>query len=356
MVRKRRWLALLFVTMLVLLSACGGQSVNQQAEETEKKAGTEAGASADKKFKIGVSQYVEHPALDAAREGFIKALKDNGLEEGKNLEIDYQNAQADQTNVNTIAQTFAADKKDLILAIATPNAQAMLQNIKDTPILFTAVSDPLSAKLVDNLEKPGKNITGFSDTPPDVIPNTMKAIKDFFPQAKKVGIIYNSGEANSVANVKVAKEELGKLQLTPVEATATNTSEIKQAAESLVGKVDAIYVPQDNTAVAALKSIVSVANKNDIPLFVGELESVRNGGFAGVGFEYSDIGYETGLMAVKILKEGAKPGDLPVGYPSKLNLVFNKEAAKEQGIDFEKLPKEAMDKWKPEMLEKTEAK
>jgi putative ABC transport system substrate-binding protein len=354
MVKKKKWLGILLAAMMVLLVACGGQSASKQAEGAEKK--PEGEAKSEKKFKIGISQFVQHPALDAAREGFIKALKENGLEDGKNIEIDYQNAQADQTNTNTIAQKFAADKKDLILAIATPNAQAMLQNIKDTPILFTAVSDPVGAKLVSDLQKPGKNITGFSDTPPDVIPNTMKAIKDFFPQAKKVGIIYNSGEANSVSNVKTAKEELGKLQLTPVEATVTNTNEVKQAAESLVGKVDAIYVPQDNTAVAALKTIVATANKNKIPLFVGELESVRGGGFAGVGFEYSDIGYDTGLMAVKILKDGAKPGDLAVGYPNKLNLVINKEAAKEQGIDVEKLPKEAMDKWKPQMLDNTEKK
>lgn len=353
MVKKKRLAAILLAAMMLLLAACGGQGASKQAGETEQK----TGAGTEKKFKVGISQYVEHPALDAAREGFIKALKENGLEEGKNIEIDYQNAQADPTNTNTIAQKFAADKKDLILAIATPNAQAMLQNVKDTPILFTAVSDPVGAKLVDNLENPGKNITGFSDTPPDAIPNTMEAIKDFFPQAKNVGIIYNSGEANSVANVKVAKEVLGKLQLTPVEATATNTSEVKQAAESLVGKkVDAIYVPQDNTAVTALKSIVAVANKSKIPLFVGELESVRGGGFAGVGFEYSDIGYDTGLMAVKILKDGAKPGDLAVGYPNKLNLAINKEAAKAQGIDIEKLPKEAMDKWNPQLIEKTEAK
>ncbi len=348
MVKKKRWLGMLLTAMMVLLAACGGQSTDKQAGGAEKPG---AGAGAEKTFKIGISQFVEHPALDAAREGFIKALKENGLEEGKNIEIDFQIAQADQTNTTTIAQKFASDKKDLILAIATPNAQAMLQNVKDAPILFTAVSDPVEAKLVDNLEKPGKNITGFSDTPPDVIPNTMKAIKDFFPQAKKVGVIYNSGEANSVANVKVVKSELGKLQLTPVDATATNTSEVKQAAESLVGKVDAIYVPQDNTAVAALKTIVATANKNKIPLFVGELESVRGGGFAGMGFEYSDIGYETGLMAVKILKDGANPGDMAVGYPNKLNLAINKKAAKEQGIDIEKLPKEAMDKWKPQMIE-----
>ncbi|WP_327865535.1 ABC transporter substrate-binding protein [Aneurinibacillus aneurinilyticus] len=354
MVKKKRWFGILLAAIMVLLAACGGQTASQQAGEGEKK--TAAGAEGEKKFKVGISQFVEHKALDAAREGFIKALKENGLEEGKNLEIDYQNAQADQSNTNTIAQKFAASKQDLILAIATPNAQALLQNVKDTPILFTAVSDPVGAKLVDNLEKPGKNITGFSDTPPDAIPNTIKSIKDFFPQAKSVGIIYNSGEANSVANVKIAKEELEKLQLKPVEATVTNTSEVKQASESLVGKVDAIYVPQDNTAVAALKTIVSTANKNKIPLFVGELESVRSGGFAGVGFEYSDIGYDTGLMAVKILKEGAKPGELAIGYPSKLTLTVNKEAAKEQGIDIDKLPKEAMDKWKPQWIEKTETK
>ncbi|WP_082130009.1 ABC transporter substrate-binding protein [Aneurinibacillus tyrosinisolvens] len=347
---SRKWFGLLIVAMLVLLSACSG---NKEASKPAEGAKSEAasGQGEIKKVKIGISQYVEHPALDAAREGFLKALKENGYEQGKNVDIDIKNAQADNAAVTTIAQTFAGDKKDLVLAIATPNAQALAQNISDTPVLFTAVSDPVGAKLVESLDKPGKNVTGFSDTPPDAIPNTIKSIKDFFPSAKKVGIIYNSGEANSVANVKVAKDELQKLQLTAVDATATNTSEVKQAAESLIGKVEAIYVPQDNTAVTALKTIVDVANKNKIPLFVGELESVKAGGFSGVGFEYSDIGYDTGLMAVKILKEGAKPGDLAVGYPKKLNLVINKEAAKAQGIDVDKLPKAALDKWKPEFIE-----
>lgn len=350
--KAKRWLPLAAAGMLTFLSACGGGGgATDTAKSSSSTGGTET-----KTYKIGISQFVEHPALDAAREGFLKALKENGLEDKKNVEIDYQNSQADQTNVNTIAQTFASGKKDLILAIATPNAQALAQNVKDTPILFTAVSDPVSAKLVKDLQKPGGNISGISDTPPEAIPNTMKAIKDLFPNAKKVGIIYNSGEANSVANVKVAKDELAKLQLTAVDATATNTNEVKPAAESLVGKVDAIYVPQDNTAVTALKTIISTANKNKIPLFVGELESVRSGGFAGVGFEYSDIGYETGKMAVKILKEGAKPGDMAVGYPTKLTLTINKEAAKAQGIDISKLPKEAMDKWKPELIDGTAAK
>lgn len=350
LMKGKRWLPLAAAGMLTFLSACGGGST-----ETSKSSGS-AGGAETKTYKIGITQYLEHPALDAAREGFLKALKDNGLEDKKNVEIDYQNSQGDPTNVNTIAQKFASDKKDLILAVATPNAQAVAQNVKNTPVLFTAVSDPISAKLVKDLQKPGGNITGVSDTPPDAIPNTMKAIKDLFPNAKKVGIIYNSGEANSVANVKVAKDALGKLQLTPVEATATNTNEVKPAVESLVGKVDAIYVPQDNTAVAALKTIIGTANKNKIPLFVGELESVRSGGFAGVGFEYSDIGYETGKMAVKILKEGAKPGEIAVGYPPKLTLTINKAAAKAQGIDITKLPKAALDKWKPEMIDGKAAK
>ncbi|WP_096467793.1 ABC transporter substrate-binding protein [Aneurinibacillus soli] len=348
--KVKRLLPLAAAGMLTFLSACGGGGTD------DKKSSSSAGGAETKTYKIGITQFVEHPALDAAREGFLKALKENGLEDKKNVEIDYQNSQADPTNVNTIAQKFASDKKDLILAIATPNAQAIAQNVKNTPVLFTAVSDPVSAKLVKDLQKPGGNVTGVSDTPPDAIPNTMKAIKDLFPNAKKVGIVYNSGEANSVANVRVAKEALGKLQLTPVDATATNTNEIKPAVESLVGKVDAIYVPQDNTAVTALKTIIGTANKNKIPLFVGELESVRSGGFAGVGFEYSDIGYETGKMAVKILKEGAKPGEIAIGYPNKLTLTINKAAAKAQGIDITKLPKEALDKWKPDMIDGKAAK
>lgn len=337
---KKTW-ALIAIALLLLVSACSNGTSSQNAN------------GSGKKYKIGISQIAQHPALDGAREGFIKALKDNGFEDGKNIEIDYQNASGDPSTNNTIAQKFVSDNKDLVLGVSTNSTQALLQNTKKIPILFVAVSDPVGSKLVKDLKKPGGNVTGYSDTPDGAIQNTVQSMKDFFPNAKTVGIIYNSGETNSVASVKKAKEVMASLSLNAKEATVTNTNEVKTAAESLVGKVDLLYVPQDNTAVSAIQSIISVANKNKIPLFVGEKESVKSGGFAGMGFEYTDLGYSTGLMAVKILKGQAKPADLPVGFPEKLQLVLNSDAAAAQGIDVNKLPKTALDKWKPTWIKNT---
>ncbi|WP_102272786.1 ABC transporter substrate-binding protein [Cytobacillus massiliigabonensis] len=305
---------------LLLLSACGSGS-------------KEAGGSKEEKetVKIGITQLVEHPSLDAAREGFIAALKDAGYEEGKNLKLNYQNAQGDMNNNMSIAQNLVADDNDLILAIATASAQAVVQSTKEIPILFTAITDPVGAELVESFEKPGGNVTGTSDTHPDAIKNTMNAIKRFFPDAKKVGMIYNSGEPNSVVNVENAKRALKELGLEAVETTISASSEVKQAAESLVGRVDVFYIPKDNTVVSALESVITVANDKDIPTFVGESDSVKRGTFASYGFEYHDLGYTTGKMAVEIL-EGKKPSEIPVGFPESLELVINKAAAEQEGI------------------------
>lgn len=323
-------------SFMMLLSACGGSpSTTQPAEPAKPSETTAAPAAGDaekKTVSIGITQIVEHPSLDAAREGFLAGLKDGGFVEGDNLKVDVQIAQGDMNNNMTIAQKFAADKVDLILAIATPSAQAAVQATSDIPVFFTAITDPLGAKLVDSLEKPGKNVTGTSDTHPEAIGNTIKTIKEFFPDAKNVGLIYNSGEQNSVVNVDKAKAEMEKLGLTAVEATATNSSEVKQAVESLVGRVDVIYVPKDNTAVSALESITQVANQNKIPMFVGEKDSVVRGGFAGFGFDYYDLGYTTAKMAIEVLNGNKKPSDIPVGFPEELNLVINKKAAEAQGV------------------------
>ncbi|MBT2638869.1 ABC transporter substrate-binding protein [Bacillus sp. ISL-39] len=316
----KKSLAVILSGAMLLFAACGGGGSNQ--------------ASGDKKEKtvtIGITQIVEHPSLDAAREGFIEALKDAGYEEGKNLKFDYQNAQGDMNNNASIAQKFVSDKNDLILAIATPSAQAAVQATKDIPVLFTAITDPVGAELVQSMEKPGGNATGTTDTHPDAIQNTIAAIKKFIPNAKKVGIIYNNGESNSVVNVKNAKEALEAEGLEAVETTISASSEVKQAAESLVGRVDVLYIPKDNTVVAALESVITVANDKDIPMFVGEGDSVKRGAFASYGLDYHDLGYTTGKMAVEILK-GKKPGDIPVGYPENLELVINKKAAEEEGI------------------------
>ncbi|AZU64234.1 ABC transporter substrate-binding protein [Neobacillus mesonae] len=315
----KKSLAIILCGLLLLLSACGAGS-----KET-------AGEKKEKVVKIGISQLIEHPSLDAAREGFIKALKDAGYEEGKNLKIDYQNAQGDMNTNMPIAQKLVADKNDLILAIATPSAQAVVNSTKTIPVLFTAITDPVGAQLVKSLEQPGGNVTGTSDTHPEAIKNTIAAIKKFIPDAKKVGIIYNSGEPNSVVNVKNAKEALKASGLEAVETTISASSEVKQAADSLVGRVDVFYIPKDNTVVSALESVITVANAHKIPTFVGEGDSVKRGTFASYGFDYHDLGYTTGKMAVEILK-GKKPSEIPVGFPENLQLMINKKAAEQEGI------------------------
>jgi putative tryptophan/tyrosine transport system substrate-binding protein len=312
----------ILLALLLMLSACSTSKETNSNNNKEEK---------EKVVKVGIIQLVEHPSLDAAREGFIEALKDAGYEEGKNLEIDYQNAQGEVNNNTTIAQKFVADEKDLILAIATSSAQAVAKSTTSIPILFTAITDPVGAKLVESLEKPGGNVTGTSDTHPDAIKNTIKSIKDFFPDAKKVGIVYNSGEPNAVTNVENAKIALKNNGLEPVLTSISTTAEVKQAAESLVDRVDVFYVPKDNTVVAGLESIIKIANDYKIPTFVGEGESVKRGTFASWGLEYHDLGMRTGEMGVEILK-GKKPSEIPVEFPAKLELFMNKKAAEAEGI------------------------
>ncbi len=319
----------LLVSVLIVMAACGSSASKETDGETKT-----AGAKTDAKesVTIGITQIVEHPSLDAAREGFIKALKDNGYEEGVNLKLDTQLAQGDMSNNQSIAQKFAGDDVDLIFAISTPSAQAALSSTTTIPILFTAITDPVGAELVKSFDSPGGNATGTSDTHPDAIKNTMKSISEFFPDAKKVGIIYNSGEQNSRVNVENAKKSMEGLGLQSVEATVATTSEVKQAAQSLIGRVDVLYIPKDNTVVAGLESVIGIANEKDIPLFVGEADSVERGGFAGFGFEYHDLGYRTGEMAVDVLN-GKAPADIPVEYPETLDLMINKKGAADQGIE-----------------------
>ncbi|MGG3837455.1 ABC transporter substrate-binding protein [Paenibacillus thiaminolyticus] len=314
--------SIVMVCSLLLLAACGNSSEPKDTGKND---------DGKKMVKIGIAQYANHPSLDGAREGFLQALKDAGYEENVNLQVDFHNAQGDMNNNLTIAQKLVGDKNDLILAIATPTAQAVAKATKDIPVLFTAVTDPVTSKLVDSLEKPGGNVTGTRDTNPDAIKKTMETIKKFFPEARKIGVIYNSGEQNSVVNIANVKQVLQDGGLETVEATVTNSSEVKQAADSLVGRADIIYLTSDNTVISALSSVVSVANDKDIPLFCESSESVGEGAFASIGFQYYDLGYTTGKMAVEVLK-GASPADIPVQFSEKLDLMINPKAAEAQGI------------------------
>ncbi|WP_309118364.1 ABC transporter substrate-binding protein [Paenibacillus sp.] len=289
--------------------------------------------SGEKVYQVGISQIVEHPSLDATREGFIAGLKDAGLVEGENLKIDYSNAGGDKSSNATIAQNFKADKKDLVLGIATDSAIALADAIKDAPVIFTAVTDPVGAGLLENPEKPGGNVTGVSDTHPDEIAKLMDFIAANFPDVKTVGTVINQGEQNAVVSIERAQAALDAHGVKIETAGVANSSEVKQAAESLVGRVDAIYVPKDNTVVSAFEAVVGVANDNKLPLFVGDIDSVKRGAFATFGYEYYDIGYTTGKMAADILLNGKNPGDVPVGFPEQLDLYYSEPAAAAQGVE-----------------------
>ncbi|WP_442600248.1 ABC transporter substrate-binding protein [Neobacillus sp. D3-1R] len=309
--------------MLGIITACGATNEKASTKSEKNKEG--------KQYTIGVTQIVEHPSLDAAFDGFKKALEDNGLKEGENLTFDVQIAQGDMSNNQSIANNLKSKNVDLIFANSTPSAQGALSATKDIPIIFTSVTDPVGAQLVASMENPGGNVTGTTDTHPEAIPNTIKFIKEQF-NVKKIGTIYNSGEQNSVAQIEMVEKELKGTGIELVKVTVSTSSEVQQAADSLKGRADAIYIIGDNTVVTALESVVKLAKDQKIPLFVGELDSVKRGGFAAYGFEYYDIGYEAGEMAAQILKGEKTPAEMPVQYPQNLKLLINKDSAKEIDI------------------------
>ncbi|MEK4715518.1 MULTISPECIES: ABC transporter substrate-binding protein [Sporosarcina] len=315
------------LSAVLLLAACGNSG-----EVKDKK-------TSSKKYKIGVSQIVEHPSLNAAYDGFKKALEDAGID----VEYDVQIAQGDNSVNTTIATNLVSADVDLIFANSTPSAQAAASATTEIPIIFTSVTDAVGAELVDSMESPGGNVTGTIDAHPDAITNTMKFLKEEL-DAKNVGMVFNSGEQNSRAQVDAVKEMLKDMDMTVVEASVATSADVKQATESLLGKVDSMYIITDNTVVSALESVISVANDNKIPMMVGEFDSVKRGGLAAYGFEYFDIGYEAGQMAVKILKGESKPADLPVQIPQKLKLIMNKDTASTLGLDIK-------DEWKAEFSE-----
>jgi putative tryptophan/tyrosine transport system substrate-binding protein len=322
---KKAMVAILGATLL--LSACGSSG--------------ESGTTTDEKktYKIGVTQIVEHPSLNAAYDGFKKALEDAGIE----AEYDPQIAQGDNSANTTIANNLVSSGVDLIFANSTPSAQAVASATKDIPIVFTSVTDAVSAELVESMESPGGNVTGTIDNHPDAIPNTLKFLKEELG-AKNVGMVFNSGEQNSRAQVDAVKEILKELDMTVVEASVATSADVKQATESLIGKVDSLYIITDNTVVSALESVVQVANEQKLPMMVGEFDSVKRGGLAAYGFEYYDIGYEAGQMAAKILKGENEPADLPVQVPQNLKLIMNEDTATALGLSIK-------DEWNVEFSE-----
>lgn len=307
------------LAMAVAVAGCGAQN-NSNAPGV---------GDGGKVKKIGIIQILDHPALNAARDGFIQALADAGYKEGQNVTYDRQNAQNDQTTAKTIADKFVRDKDDLILAIATGAAQAVYNVTKTTPIVITAVTDPVKAGLVQSMDHPGTNVTGTSDAVP--IGEQLKLIQQILPNAKKIGFLYNPGEENSVVQLDQAKQAAPPFGFTLVPQPVSGINDVKVATTQLAGKVDAIYVPTDNTVVSAISTVVEAAKEKNVPVFASEEGQVKQGALITKGIDYKKLGYQAGQMAVKILS-GADPKTLPVETAKDMNVVVNLKTAQELGV------------------------
>ena len=293
---------------------------------------------ADKKkdvFRIGISQFITHQSLDATREGFVDELARQGYVEGKNIEIDLQNAQGEQRNLKTISQQLA-ESSDVVLAIATPSAQSLANTTQTTPVIFSAVTDPVSAKLVESREHPGGNVTGTSDQSSDAISTQINLIKKVLPKAKTIGILYTQSEPNSVVQKDEAKRLLEEKGFTVVEKTILDSNNVKAAAESLMAEVDMVFVPTDNIISSTMETVKQVSIKHKVPVFGGSTEMIAVGGLYNYGTNYEELGRQTARMLIRVLK-GEKPENIAVELPEKLELHTNQEMADALGIDISKL-------------------
>jgi putative ABC transport system substrate-binding protein len=313
-------LVLVLSLALPFLSACGGKSTS---------------------YTIGITQFATHPALDANRQGFIDEMTAEGFVEDKDVSYDVRNAEADMSLTATIAQQFVSEKVNLILAIATPSAQACVQAAKGTniPIVFGSVTDPVAAGLVDSWDNPGDDVTGVSDWAN--VTTQIQLILDIVPNVKKLGVVYNAGETNSVVQVNDLKNAAPGLGITSVvEATAATTADVQTAAQSLVGRVDAVWVPTDNTVVAAFEAVVKVCEDNKIPLFAADVATVERGAIGTPGIDYYELGKECGKVAARILR-GENPADIPVAKLQLNELYLNPSAAERMGVT---IPQSVLDK------------
>ncbi len=321
-------LALILVLVVAgVVAGCGADSDTESSPSATADATSQA-------YTIGISQIVTHPALDATVQGFQDALAEAGF---TNVTYDLQNAEGDMATTASIAQKFAGDDLDLVLGVATPTAQALAKQITDVPVLFTAVTDPVGAGLVVDPAAPSANITGVSDMQP--VKPILELAQTFRPDAKNVGMVYNAGESNSVFLVEQAEKDAATMGLTIVKAPASTSAEVQAAAKSLIGRVDAIAVIGDNTAVSALESIIKVCEENKIPLVAGDPDSVKRGAVACYGFDYYDLGKQTGAMAAQIMS-GTPVADIPVQFAENLQLSVNESAATAQDVT---LPQDLID-------------
>ena len=300
-------------------------------------------ALADEKVPvIGVVQFVQHEALDRANQGFVDALKDNGFVDGENIRLDQQNANADSSTLATIADSFIAQKVDLALAIATPAAQMMMGKTETIPILGTAITDYVEAKLAKSNEEPGYNVSGTTDMNPIV--QQIELLKTLVPGAQTVGLLYTGSEDNSVLQARIAVEAIEALGMKWVEVKVNNSNDVQQAAQSLADQCDVLYVPTDNVAASAMPIISEVMSEKKIPIICGESGMVRAGGTATLGINYYNLGYQTGLMAIEVLG-GADVSKMPIKAQTEFDYAFNLEAAAAIGLE---IPQDLLDQAKAE--------
>ena len=281
------------------------------------------GLAAD--YTVSFNQIVEHPALDSLRQGIKDELSARGL----NVQYHDHNAQGNIATANLIAKQILGEQPNVAVGIATPTAQACAQVIRNIPIVFAAVTDPVGAGLVKSLDHPGGDITGTSDMSP--IDRQLELILQFLPKLKSLGVIYNSGEVNSVTLVKVLHEEAAKRGIKVEEATVSNSAGVFQAAQSLVGRAEAVYIPTDNTVVSAFEAITQVGYQAKLPVFAADTDSVGRGAIAALAVDYYQMGRQTGEMVAKVLK-GAKPAEMPVETLREFKIHLNPGSAAKMGL------------------------
>ena len=319
--KMKKWITtgLLATTLGLGLAACGNTN----------------NATEDGKKTVGILQLVEHGSLDAAYEGFKEGLAEGGYKEGENLTLEYQNAQNSQDNLKSMSEKLVKNSPDLLLGIATPAAVSLANETTDIPIVVTAVTDLVEAKLAESNEAPGRNITGTSDMVP--IDKQIQLLLSIVPDAKTIGIMYNAGEANSKIQADLAEKELKDAGVDVKVLTANTTNDVQQVTTSLAKDVDGIYVPTDNTFASAAAVVGEVAKETKTPIVAGSVEQVEDGALATFGIDYKSLGKQTGELAAKILDGDEKPATTPVETANKLELVVNQEMATALGIDPESI-------------------
>lgn len=321
-VLKKVGTGIVTLTAGVLLAACSSES-----------------SADDGTINVGVLQYMEHDSLSSAREGFLAELEEAGYVEGENLALNYQNAQGDQSNLQSMSQQLTGEN-DVLLAIATPAAQSLANQTREDNILFTAVTDGVDAGLVESNEAPGGNITGTSDMVP--IAEQTALLLSILPDAETIGIIYNAGEPNSEIQAHLAIEALEAQGVTVEALTVSTTNDVQQVLTSLAQDVDGLYIPTDNTLASTAATVGQIAIENQLPVVAGSAEQVEAGGLATYGINYEKLGRQTAKMALQIIEEGKEPSEIPVETSNSLELVINEEMAEALGIDPAniQLPKE----------------